>query len=162
MIDFSNDLAYDAYEFTRMDAIVAERLTASRRTYSIYGACGIGIISEYFPHGQLEEIAIIDDDVNIGNIVEEGPLISYNNLPGLTKLKISLHMAEALADLHGYSGGVIVHQDVVSKLNPLDIGIVLNVLSTSKTDLKAEFKQKLDQFFLNANRTEVILNDFNR
>jgi len=133
-IHLSNDLAYDAYEFTRMDAIVAERLTASRRTYSIYGTCGIGILSEYFPHGQLEEIVIIDDDEIFDDIdEEERPLLSYNNMPGLTKLKMSLHMAEALADLHGYSGGVIVHQDI-----------------------------KLDQFFLNANRTELILNDFNR
>jgi hypothetical protein len=36
-------------------------------------------------------------------------------LPDITKIQISLHMAEALADLHGYSGGIIVHQDIVRK-----------------------------------------------
>jgi hypothetical protein len=96
-----------------MDAIVAERLTASSRIYAIYGTCGIGIMSEYFPHGNIEEIAIPDDDIIFHMGEEDRPLICYNELPGLMKLKISLHMAEALADLHGYSGGVIVNQDIV-------------------------------------------------
>ncbi|MGK3760094.1 MAG: hypothetical protein ACI8RD_012411, partial [Bacillariaceae sp.] len=46
---------------------------------------------------------------------EEDSLYSYNDLPDITKIQISLHMAEALADLHGYSGGIIVHQDIVRK-----------------------------------------------
>lgn len=96
-----------------MDAIVAERLTGSPRIYTIYGNCGIGIMSEYFPHGQIEELAI-PENANISQTEEEGgPLICYNNLPGFVKLKMSLQMAEALADIHGFSGGVIVHQDVV-------------------------------------------------
>lgn len=132
-IHFSNDLEYDAYEFTRMDAVVAERLTASPRIYNIYGTCGIGIMSEYFSHGHIETSAIPDDVSFNRTDDEEGPLICYNDFSGLAKLEISLHMAEALADLHGYSGGVIVHQDI-----------------------------KLDQFFLNSNMTGVILNDFNR
>lgn len=111
-----------------MDAIVAERLTASPRIYAIYGTCGIGIMSEYFPHGTLEEMAIPEDDIYFHTDDDEGPLISYNDLPGLTKLKISLHMAEALADLHGYSGGTIVHQDVVrlkKKLIAVDCNVKL-------------------------------------
>lgn len=104
---------YDAYEFSRMDAIVAERLTASPRIYNIYGHCGIGIMAEYLANGHIEKIAIPSWDVPEEYLEEEGPLISYNNLSGLVKLKISLQMAEALADLHGYPGGVIVHQDVV-------------------------------------------------
>ena len=95
-----------------MDAVVAERLTASPRIYNIYGNCGIGIMAQYFPHGDLETIAVPgsgylwDSDTN-------NETFSYNNLTGLEKLQMSLHMAESLADLHGYPGGVIVHQDVV-------------------------------------------------
>ena len=96
-----------------MDAIVAERLTASPRIYNIYGTCGIGIISEYFEQGQVEEIAIPTDDIDYSHEDEFGPLVCYNNLTGLMKLKLSLQLAEALADLHGYPGGPIVHQDVV-------------------------------------------------
>jgi len=132
-IHYSHGLHYDAYEFTRMDAIVAERLTSSPRIYNIYGACGVGIMSEYFPHGEIESIATPEVVLTNHTDDEKGPLICYNNLPGLTKLEISLHMAEALAELHGHSGGVIVHQDV-----------------------------KLDQFFFNSNKSGVVLNDFNR
>ena len=42
----------------RMDALIAERLTTSPRIYDIYTMCGLGIISEYFPHGDMEELAI--------------------------------------------------------------------------------------------------------
>lgn len=127
------DYGYDVYEFTRMDAIVAERLTSSNRIYNIYGACGVGILSEYYEKGNIETIAI-DEHLHINRTQEvEGPLNSYNDLPPLTKLQMSLYMAEALADLHGYPGGVIVHQDV-----------------------------KLDQYFLNEDLTGLILNDFNR
>jgi len=96
-----------------MDAVVAERLTASPRIYNIYGTCGIGIMSEYFPHGDIEAM-VIPEDVHTNHTDDEkDPLICYNDFSGLAKLEISLHMAEALADLHGYSGGVIVHQDIV-------------------------------------------------
>lgn len=96
-----------------MDAIVAERLTSSNRIYNIYGTCGVGVLSEYYGKGHIETIAI-DEHVHINRTEEaEGPLNSYNDLSPLTKLQMSLHMAEALADLHGYPGGVIVHQDVV-------------------------------------------------
>jgi hypothetical protein len=99
------------YEFSRMDAVVAERLSASPRIYDIYGACGIGIMAEYFPHGQIEQIALPEEKITMGK--ESDPLISHNDLSAMAKLKVSLHMAESLADLHGFPGGVIVHQDVV-------------------------------------------------
>eukprot|EP00537_Pseudo-nitzschia_pungens_P009714 CAMPEP_0172381672 /NCGR_PEP_ID=MMETSP1060-20121228/71072_1 /TAXON_ID=37318 /ORGANISM="Pseudo-nitzschia pungens, Strain cf. cingulata" /LENGTH=384 /DNA_ID=CAMNT_0013109459 /DNA_START=610 /DNA_END=1764 /DNA_ORIENTATION=+ len=132
------DFEYDVYEYTRMDALVAERLTSSNRIYNIYGACGVGIMSEYLFNGQIESIAIPEDDIEFPtwtNHADETdvPLICYNDLLAVTKLEISYYMAEALADLHGYSGGVIVHQDI-----------------------------KLDQFFFNNNMTGVVLNDFNR
>ena len=107
-----------------MDAIVAERLTSSRRIYNIYGTCGIGIMSELFPHGHIEAFSITEDVIERTDKTE-GPLICYNNLPGLTKLELSLHMAEALADLHGYAGGVIVHQDVVR--------IVVRIMKSSQS-----------------------------
>jgi hypothetical protein len=46
------------FEYTRVDANISERLTASPRVYDIYGHCGIGIMSEWFPHGDLENISI--------------------------------------------------------------------------------------------------------
>ena len=171
------------YEYTRMDAIVAERLTSSPRIYNIYGTCGIGILSEYFAHGDVETmavpetgyfnyqyyadtdendhepkrrsntttrlgqhqgnhtgtnatitttviptLAILNTDPEVDEISSSTPAHAsalqrprsrshlppvHNELSGYTKLKLSLHMAEAIADLHGYSGGTIVHQDIV-------------------------------------------------
>jgi len=110
-----NDFAAGDYEFVRMDAMVAERLTSSPRIYDIYGYCGLSILSEFFPHGDIEDKAVPGS----GRMTEEeqerqkidGPR-SYNNFTSEQKLVISLQMAEALADLHGDKLGVIVHQDV--------------------------------------------------
>lgn len=51
----------------------------------------------------------------------------------MEKLEISKQMAEAVADLHGFSGGVMVHQDI-----------------------------QLSQFLFNKDKSLVKLNDFNR
>ena len=97
-----------------MDAIVAERLTSSPRIYTIYGFCGIGILSETFHNGHVEEITLlIPDELEVIND-ETSPLVCHNDLTPQRKLELALQMAEALADLHGYPGGPIVHQDVVS------------------------------------------------
>jgi serine/threonine protein kinase len=115
-----------------MDAMVAERLTSSPRIYESYGFCGQGIMSEFFSNGDLESVAIIGDGIPDEGY-ENNPLKSYNNLTGMQKLSISLQMAEAVADLHGYSGGVITHQDI-----------------------------QLSQFLFDNDAKRVILNDFNR
>ncbi|KAL3917376.1 MAG: hypothetical protein SGILL_004743 [Bacillariaceae sp.] len=128
-IQYSHDFVIGDYEFTRMDAMVAERLTASPRIYDIYGFCGQGIISEFFSHGDLESVTIPDDFKPEKN----GTLEFYNDFDLEQKLMISLQMAEAIADLHGYPGGVITHQDI-----------------------------QLSQFLFNENATRIVLNDFNR
>jgi serine/threonine protein kinase len=120
-----------------VDANIAERLTASPRVYDIYGHCGIGIMSEWFPYGDLEEMSIDYDDYpsidDIQKDMEQQDLVVYNRLSSRDKLRAALHMAEALADLHGYQNGVIVHQDI-----------------------------QLSQFLLTKDKTRIKLNDFNR
>lgn len=125
---YSYEATQEHYEYVRMDAIVAERLTGSPRIYDIYGMCGLGILSEFFPHGDMEHIAMpeFDDEVKKGYDPK-------NKFTPIEKLVVSKQMAEALADLHGNKGGVIVHQDV-----------------------------QLSQFLWNADKTMVKLNDFNR
>ncbi len=119
---FSVNYDHVHFEFSRTDALVAERLTASPRIYNIFGACGIGIMSEYFQEGDIEHIVIPHADVTIDFSKAQESLISYNSFSVLNKLEISLQMAEALADLHGYPAGPIVHQDVVSSvLKPITV-----------------------------------------
>eukprot|EP00536_Pseudo-nitzschia_multiseries_P008452 jgi/Psemu1/198075/e_gw1.214.32.1 len=117
--------------------MVAERLTSSPRIYDIYGFCGLSILSEFFPHGDIEDQAVTGEGYLLTEKEREtqqrNDLKSYNDIPTEQKLVMSLHMAEALADLHGDPSGVIVHQDV-----------------------------QLSQYLFNAAKTKVKLNDFNR
>jgi serine/threonine protein kinase len=117
-----------------MDAIVAERLTASPRIFDIYGLCGYTVLSEFFPHGDMEDILVGEwgyaesDDLDDSDDVNP-----QNNLTSIEKVTIALHMAEAIADLHSYPGGVIIHADIDPK-----------------------------QFLYNADKSLTKLNDFNR
>jgi len=132
--DFRHDLDMEMFEYSRIDAMTAERLTRSPRIYDIYGFCGAAIMSEFFPHGDMEDIAVPNNGYSFRDDLRHAPeLQPRNDLTGVEKLKISLQMAEAIADLHGYDEGVMVHQDV-----------------------------QLAQFLWNADKTLVKLNDFNR
>ena len=108
-----------------MDAMVAERLTASPRIYDIYGYCGTAIVSEYFPYGDYETVAVPGSGYQLSDVLaptddqhHDGapppPVLttSYNEIAPPDKLRIALQMAEGLADLHGAREGPIVHQDV--------------------------------------------------
>jgi serine/threonine protein kinase len=126
----------DDYEYTHIDALVAERLTKSKRIYDIYGYCGIGIMSEFFPHGDVEDSAVPGEGYLTPKEIRReafGELKSYNNFTSIEKLVLSLQMAEAVADLHGYEDGVIVHQDI-----------------------------QPSQFLLTEDKSLLKLNDFNR
>jgi hypothetical protein len=117
-----NEFASGDYEFVRMDAMVAERLTSSPRIYDIYAFCGLSILSEFFPHGDIEGEVVIGSGYPPSEKKkkkrkkrkreEPDELRPYNNLSSEQKLVISLQMAEAIADLHGDKDGVIVHQDM--------------------------------------------------
>lgn len=111
-----NDFATGDYEFVRMDAMVAERLTSSPRIYDIYGFCGLSILSEFFPYGDIENKAVTGSGYLLTKKEQQRQikedLKSYNDISSEQKLVMSLQMAEAVADLHGDSFGVIVHQDM--------------------------------------------------
>lgn len=134
-IRYDRDFDHETFEFVRMDAIVAERLSSSPRTYDIYGFCGFGIVSEYFYHGDIEDGVLggEDGDIDAKDLDDKEKLKPQNNLTGAQKLVLSLEMAEAVADLHGFGGGLIIHDDI-----------------------------QLSQFLLNKNKTRLKLNDFNR
>jgi serine/threonine protein kinase len=121
-------------EFVRMDAIVAERLTSSPLIYDIYGFCGVSIVSEFFPHGNVEEASLYNDGyIKPEKLHDKDGVDPKNDLEPLEKLEISLQMAEGVATLHGFSGGLIVHNDV-----------------------------QLSQWLYNADESMVKFNDFNR
>ncbi|CAJ1930979.1 unnamed protein product [Cylindrotheca closterium] len=130
---FDHDVDDENSEFIRMDAAVAERLSASPRTFDIYGFCGVGILSEYFFHGDIEEVAYEDEGEVSEDLREIEEFEVQTNLTGREKVVLALEMAEGIALLHGNAGGVIVHDDI-----------------------------QLSQFLLNKDKTMLKINDFNR
>jgi hypothetical protein len=82
-----------------------EQLTASPRITDIYSYCGTTSIIESLPQEANELIAPEDDSREV---------IFYpsrNSLTSVEKVTMALRMAESLADLHGFPGGVIIHGD---------------------------------------------------
>jgi serine/threonine protein kinase len=131
---YSKEGVYQNYEFVRMDAIVAERLTSSPRIFDIYGFCGYTVMSEFFPHGDMLDILVDGEGFSEPEDMNDKEDVNpQNNLTPIEKVQVSLNMAEAIADLHNYSGGVIVHGDIDPK-----------------------------QFLYNADKSLIKLNDFNR
>ena len=107
-----HDVDYELMESIRVDALVMERLTASPRITEIYGHCGVSVYTESLP-GEIEQNAVPGD--TRGHMKQRevdkhfGP---QNDWSPELKLSLALLFAEAIADLHGYFGGVIVHGDI--------------------------------------------------
>lgn len=133
---------YRDLEWMRMDALVAERLSASPRIYDVYGYCGLSLVSEFFQHGTIEDVLFThrseeSDDETAGSGISSGGIdVGLGRKRGLSprqKLNLAFNIAEAVSDLHGHTTGTIVHQDILPP-----------------------------QFMWNKDRTMVKLNDFNR
>jgi serine/threonine protein kinase len=94
------------------EAIIMEKLSASPHIIDMYGHCGTSVLLEAMAgeidtqiipgsgYASEKELAALDD------------VYPANNFTALEKLQIALEMAESLADIHGYKGGEIVHEDV--------------------------------------------------
>jgi len=112
-----NHYEMDRYEFVRMDALIMERLTVSERIVDIYGHCAVSVLTEYLPK-ELEGTAVpYDSRRKQIKLLDEmkkndNKIVPINDLDSLSKLEISLQMAEAIADLHGFKDGVLVHDDI--------------------------------------------------
>ena len=107
------DFAYDNYEFVRMDALISERLTFSSRIVDMYGHCGLSILAEWLPGGDLESMAVPTSGfIKQEDLHDEMDVNPQNNLTAIEKLVIAKEMAEALAVLHGFSEGIIIHDDI--------------------------------------------------
>jgi len=102
------------WEEVQLEAIIMERMTKSPRIIDIYGHCGFSTTVEVVPI-ELEEAVVPGEGYADNQDVEKhnsDGVISYNNFTIDEKLQFALEMAESLADLHGFEGGVIVHDDV--------------------------------------------------
>lgn len=106
----------DRFEFVRMDALTMERLTSSDRIVDIYGHCAVTVLTEFLPT-ELDVTAVpiqrrVRQDRTIKAQKRSQETKPLNQLGDVEKLDISLQMAEAIADLHGFKDGVLVHDDI--------------------------------------------------
>jgi len=134
-----NPFTIDRYEFIRMDALVMERLTASPRITSIYGHCATSIISEFLPHEVQNFVIPGSGYITNDHLNDNEDVNPHNNLTPAQKLQMALKMTESIADLHGFTDGIIVHDDIQ----------LAQFLYTKQFDMK------LNDF----NRAEVFLYD---
>jgi hypothetical protein len=105
---WKHDYGPSTYYNTLMDAQVMERLTHSPRIVDIYGHCGSAVLVEAIPF-EVEEVIIHGDGFlkprNKND--ENSPLESFSPYTPDEKLDIAIQMAESIADLHGFSDGIM-------------------------------------------------------
>ena len=92
-VDFEEEL----YHYHRMDAIIADRLGPTK-TIPIYGHCGVSAL--------YQKASSPDLNKHLRN--------RHGNMASEEKLRLSIELAETLADLHGIDGEgnvTIVHRD---------------------------------------------------
>lgn len=106
-------MAYDDFEYVRMDAYVTERLTSNDRIVDIFGYCGLSMLTEYFAHGDIEDDVVgFPHHRKAFNPLEDEELTTYNNFTGPAKLQLALDMVRPVIALHNFEDGVIVHDDI--------------------------------------------------
>jgi hypothetical protein len=99
-------------EAAAMGRIMSPRIVKS------YGFCGGTMLVEDMVHEITTDIVpgakfgrrrgLVKDK----DFLQEGDVVPVNNYTSLEKLQIATRMAEAIADVHGFAGGVIVHFDI--------------------------------------------------
>lgn len=110
------DLDYEMIEMVRMDALVMESLTSSPRIVNIYGHCSTSVATEDM-HQEIEYQIINGTGYATAEEIKQQERIALdvsprNKFSPDEKLVLALKMAEAIADLHGFKDGVIVHGDI--------------------------------------------------
>jgi serine/threonine protein kinase len=124
VVKFSTQYTYKMFYQMHLEAIIMERLTKSPRIVSIYGFCGTTIFAEPMAEEVTPDIIPGKKDKRY-NIYKTGFLEQeeldklqthdvhpMNNLTLQQKLDYATVMAESIADIHGFEGGVIVHGDI--------------------------------------------------
>jgi Protein kinase domain len=121
VLRYGSDFDYQAMAEMNNEAVVMERLTGSPRIVDIYGNCGFSIMAEHMEYELTKELVpgseinffkygyMNQSELDALQLVDVRP---RNNLRVKIKLEYAIAMAEAIADIHGFDGGVIVHGDI--------------------------------------------------
>jgi serine/threonine protein kinase len=103
----------------KMDALIMTVLLQSPRIVNIMGACSgslaveavdVNMLDQWIPRYRATKYKA---SVDVPGLHVKGDVRSENNLTMSNKIDDAVDIASAIADMHGYSGGVIVHDDLM-------------------------------------------------
>ncbi|GAX29629.1 hypothetical protein FisN_3Lh121 [Fistulifera solaris] len=131
---FDSNYDHEDFEYMRIDSLVTELFTSSSLFLNIYSNCGLSTMVEAMGDGCVEDYAVpLQKERGYIELDDKDDVDPKNNLTITQKVNFALDMAESLAMMHNYPGGVIVHDDV-----------------------------HLEQFLLTKDHMHVRIQDFNR
>lgn len=93
------------------DSIVMERLASSDYVIDIFGHCGTSLNVEPVAF-ELEKYIVPNGYIKQNELKDAEDVMPQNDYKPMEKLEMALSMAESIAVLHGFDGGVIVHDDI--------------------------------------------------
>lgn len=102
--------AKDFYK-VRKEASILEQLLPSPKVIDIYGSCGTTVFMEAMAGDLHTKIITGSGFASQAELDKRDDVYPLNNFTASEKLQISLDMAEALAYMHGFEGGAIIHAD---------------------------------------------------
>jgi serine/threonine protein kinase len=118
---YGSDFDYQVMTEMNNEAVVMERLSGSPRIVDMHGNCGASIMAEHMEYELTKEL-VPGSEINYSNYgymkqsdldaVQSLDVAPQNDLSVQQKLEYAIAMAEAIADIHGFGGGVIVHGDI--------------------------------------------------
>mmetsp|Transcript_32250 Transcript_32250/g.94946 ORF Transcript_32250/g.94946 Transcript_32250/m.94946 type:complete len:622 (-) Transcript_32250:116-1981(-) len=137
------------YEKTRVDGLVMERLSASPRITDMYGFCATSVMSEPLPGELWGEAVPTERTIQKHELQDEEHLDPKNQYTPTEKIEMALDLAEALAELHGFADGMIVHDDIDlgQYLRTPDGRIKLNDFNRAKIQLWDPTKQEYCKYY---------------
>ena len=149
----------------RNEAIIMERLSSSPRIVGIYGHCGTSVLMEAMVADVHTKImptsGLISQDAL--DRIQINAVVPMNSYTAAQKFKIALEMAEALADIHGFEGGPIIHCDthIEQWLEARDGSLKLNDFNNAHISRwnpeRGEYCTKLGRYGGNVRSTNLSL-----
>eukprot|EP00934_Nitzschia_sp_Nitz4_P001154 Nitzschia sp. Nitz4//scaffold227_size32659//5904//7019//NITZ4_007894-RA/size32659-processed-gene-0.4-mRNA-1//-1//CDS//3329542782//1154//frame0 len=122
------------------EANIMDVLSKSPRIIDIYGFCGLNTMAEFMPDEPEDDMVrrFANPALKAKELREkENRVRTLNHLSSLELLDMSIRLAESVADIHGFEGGIIVHGDLNTeqwlrnsngeiKLNDFNNGFVMD------------------------------------
>jgi hypothetical protein len=117
------------------EAIIMEHFTASPSIINIFGHCSVIILAKAMGSEVWKDIITGTRHVSQEELDQLDDVFPPNNYTVEQKLDMAIEMAKALADMHGYDDGIILHGDAHRKqwllLSKEDSRLILNAFNNA-------------------------------